>query len=110
HVVKMCQGMARLGHEVVLLVPRRPEVREDVPDVFAFYGVDPYFEIRRVSWPPAAGPLTPLNAAAMGWAARRIRPDLVYGRFAEATAVSAEFGLPVVFETHLPLRITGAAG
>src|SRR5262245_25212854 len=53
HVVKMCQGMARLGHEVVLLAPQRPEVRGDVADIFAFYGVDACFEIRRVSWPPA---------------------------------------------------------
>jgi glycosyltransferase involved in cell wall biosynthesis len=109
-VVKMCQGMARLGHEVVLLAPQRPEVRGDVHDIFAFYGVDPCFEIRRVSWPPAAGPLMPLGAAAMGWAARRLRPDLVYGRFPEATTASLELGLPVVFETHLPLRATGAAG
>jgi glycosyltransferase involved in cell wall biosynthesis len=109
-VVKMCHGMARLGHEVVLLVPDRPEVRRDVTDVYAFYGVEPCFEVRQVPWPPISGRLYYLCAATMALAARRFRPDLVYGRFPEATAASAELGLPVLFETHLPLGSTGLSG
>jgi glycosyltransferase involved in cell wall biosynthesis len=109
-VVKMCQGMARLGHEVVLLVPDRPEVRRNVADVHEFYGVDRCFEVRQVRWPPAAGRLYYLCAAAMAWAARGLRPDVVYGRFPEATAACAGLGLPVIFESHLPPRTTGVTG
>jgi glycosyltransferase involved in cell wall biosynthesis len=106
----MCQAMARLGHEVILLVPNRPEVRRDVASVYDFYGVEPCFDIQQVSWPPGTGRLYYLCAAAMGLVARRLRPDLVYGRFPEATLASAELGMPVVFETHLPLQRNGAAG
>lgn len=109
-VVKMCQGMARLGHEVILLAPDRAEIRRDVADVPAFYGVDPCFEFRRASWPSASGRLYYLSAAALAWAARKARPDLVYGRFPEATAASADLGLPVIFETHLPVRSGGLRG
>jgi glycosyltransferase involved in cell wall biosynthesis len=108
-VMKMCQGMARLGHEVVLLVPERPEVRRDV-DPHDFYGVDHCFEVHRVRWPPITGRLYYPCAAVMGLAARRIRPDLVYGRFPEGTLASASLGLPVIFETHLPHHSKGLAG
>jgi glycosyltransferase involved in cell wall biosynthesis len=109
-VVKMCQGLARAGHDVILLVPARPEVRRDVSDIHEFYGVDRCFEIRRVAWPSIPGRLYYLCALAMAWAAKRLRPELVYGRFLEATVASAELRLPVVFEYHLPPHSGGIAG
>jgi glycosyltransferase involved in cell wall biosynthesis len=105
-VVKMCQGMARLGHEVVLLAPDRPEVLKNV-DIFEFYGVDPCFEVRQMAWPPATGRFYYPCAMVMAGVARRLRPALVYGRFPEATAASAELGLDALFETHLPPPPTG---
>lgn len=105
----MCQGLARLGHEVTLFAPLRAEIRADVSDPFGFYGVEPTFTVRRVAW-KADGHGMLLCAAAMAWAARGARPDLVYGRFPEAVALSAELGLPAVLEAHLPLRTTGPLG
>jgi glycosyltransferase involved in cell wall biosynthesis len=108
-VMRMCQGLARLGHEVTLFAPLRAEIRPDVADPFGFYGVEPDFTFRRVAW-HAEGRGMLLCAGVMAWAARGTRPDLVYGRFPEAVALSAELGLPVVLEAHLPLRTTGPLG
>lgn len=108
-IVKMCQGMARLGHTVTLLAPRRAEVRADVTDLFGFYGVDPCFEFRRVPWTAEGRGVYPC-ALAMAWTAHRLRPDLVYGRFPEVVAATAELGHPVILETHLPLRTAGPIG
>jgi glycosyltransferase involved in cell wall biosynthesis len=110
HVVKMCQGMAHLGHQVRLLSPDRAEVRREVTDVHEFYGVDRSFTIERLEWPPAVGWLYYPCAVAMGLRAVRARPDLAYGRFPEAALAAAELGLPVIFETHLPLHHTGPIG
>jgi glycosyltransferase involved in cell wall biosynthesis len=107
--MKMCHGLASLGHEVTLFAPMRAENRADVADLFEFYGVEPIFRIRRVAW-SAEGRGLLLCAGATALAARRVRPNLVYGRFTEAVALSADLGLPVVLEAHLPLRTTGPLG
>ena len=105
----MCQGLARLGHEVTLFAPVRAENRADVADPFGFYGVEPAFRLRRVA-SSVDGRRLLLCAGAMAWAARGAQPDLVYGRFTEALALSADVGFPVVLEAHLPLRTTGPLG
>jgi glycosyltransferase involved in cell wall biosynthesis len=107
--MKMCQGLARLGHEVTLFAPIRAENRADVADPFGFYGVEAAFRLRRVA-SSVDGRRLLLCAGAMAWAAREAQPDLVYGRFTEALALSADLGFPVVLEAHLPLRTTGPLG
>ena len=42
-IMKMCEAFAKLGHEVKLLVPRR--VSHITDEAFAFYGIQPRFEI-----------------------------------------------------------------
>ena len=106
HVAKMCHAMARLGHEVTLFVPQRPETRMDVSDTYRFYGVGANFEIRRVPWPAMPGRRY-VSAIAMVRAALATAPTIVYGRFPDATYIAAVAGLPVVFESHLPPASTG---
>jgi len=106
HVMKMCQAFALSGHEVTLLIPHNRNREPGVDDVYAYYGVQSVFKIRRLLWldMKGGGYLYGLQA---GGAARLYKPDLVYGRFLSGCFFSALLGLPVVFEVHAPMRDSG---
>jgi glycosyltransferase involved in cell wall biosynthesis len=117
--MKMCEGMATLGHDVELLHPWRhqtdPVLAETDP--FIYYGIKHTFRLRTVSnwdvirlerWLPEPA-LRPLLAAhEVGWgllAARRAaqaNPDLIYTRNASFAYWAARLGLACAFEAHLP--------
>jgi len=80
HVMKMCQALARAGHEVVLFAPDNADGRELwADDPFAYYGVASNFTIEHLPWVRMSG-----RGYWYGWqAARRVRKsgfDLTYGR------------------------------
>jgi glycosyltransferase involved in cell wall biosynthesis len=109
HVIKMCHALAANGHAVTLLVPDKRDDRErGVVDIFGFYGVSPSFEILHHPWAPFKG-----RGFLFGWMAarraKRMRPDLVYGRDLPACYWSALMGLPVIFESHSPIEGQGIA-
>ena len=100
HVMKMCQAMARRGHEVRLLTLKRPEHEAvGVEDVFQYYGVDRCFELRPKAFPVLPGRQL-IYAVAAWWEAWRWGPDLVYGRYFPAMAVTGLTGFQVVWESH----------
>ncbi len=96
-VMRMCEALARRGHEVTLFA----RSGQDAGDPYATYGVTPCFDIaycRR----PAAGPAGALAYAvevrrAVG---QRRRADLFYSRHAWSLAAAAGPLVPVVFEAH----------
>ena len=56
HVVKMCQAFSRLGHDVMLIAPDVTRgVEADITDIYAFYGVDRCFELRKLPWRKVKG-------------------------------------------------------
>jgi hypothetical protein len=66
HVMKMCQAFSHLGHEVTLLAPDVVDGLEPgVSDLYAFYGVDPCFGLRKLPWRPVRG--SPSCKAASSW-------------------------------------------
>jgi glycosyltransferase involved in cell wall biosynthesis len=102
HVMKMCQAFAKNGHEVILLAPNdRKHYEPGVNDVYAYYGVERCFEIIKLPWLNFKGKGYFYGALA-AQNARRLKPDLVFGRNTIGCAFSAFMGLPVMFESHSP--------
>lgn len=105
HAMKMCSAYASLGHRVTLVLPDWQEgIESDVEDVFAFYGVAPKFEIRKVPlahW-RSLGFLH--HALLMPLVARSKQPVLVHSRgLTAAWGLTTLFRMPTIFETHQPI-------
>jgi glycosyltransferase involved in cell wall biosynthesis len=101
HVMKMCQAFGHLGHEVTLLAPDVTDGLEPgISDVYAFYGVDRCFELRKLPWRPVKGRGFIYGIEA-GRLASRLGVDAVFGRSLHACAVAARLGLPTTFDAHM---------
>ena len=100
HVMKMCQAMAKLGHQVRLLTLKRSDLEESgVDDIFAHYGVEPNFEVKPLPFPSVPGRQFVYGYRALR-EAKAWKPDLVYGRYFPAMAINALAGQPVAWESH----------
>ncbi len=102
--MKMCEAISHRGHTLTLFVPNLCDPDMSHEDVFAFYGVSALFRIER-HWLPttlgwAVGSV--IYALLSASAARRARPDLVYGRFLPSCYLTAVCGIPTLFEAHVP--------
>jgi len=101
HVMKMCEAFAHLGHDVRLLAPDVSEGLEPgVSDIYAFYGVERVFDLRKVPWRSIKG-----RGWIYGWEAgrdaRHLGADVVFGRSLHACAVAARLGLPTIWDAHM---------
>jgi glycosyltransferase involved in cell wall biosynthesis len=101
HVMKMCQALAGLGHEVLLFAPAVQDgIEPAIGDPFSFYGVRQCFELRKPPWRPVKG-----RAWIYGWEAarhaQRLAVDAAFGRCLHSCAVSARFGIPTVWDAHM---------
>lgn len=105
--MRMCNGLAQAGHEVVLVVPDRPLPVPVNEDPHAYYGIPASFRIDKIPWRLIAG-----RSYYYGYCAarhcRRLKPDLVYSRSNWEAMFSAWLGLPTVFEAHMAIggRVT----
>jgi len=98
--MKAVHALAQIGHQVTLVVPRRPALAEGQSppswnELAAFYGLTVPFEIR---W------LETRARRAFAWhavrLARRLRPDLLYLWPLPAAALGAWLRLPLILEMH----------
>lgn len=104
HVMKMCQALVRIGHDVVLFVPAKPDRMEKrVDDVFAYYGIDMRFRLSRVYRPSIKGRKYIYGYFAAR-AAAELEPDLIISRHLPSAFFATKHGLSVVFESHSPIR------
>ena len=107
HVMKMCQAFARNGHDVVLIAPdRKNDLKQGVEDVFAFYGVEKCFEIVKMPWLSIKGWSYSYGILA-GIKAKALKQDLVYCRNTVGCFFASLLGLPVILESHAPLKESG---
>lgn len=103
NTMKMCQAFAKNGHEVVLLVPNIKNLYEpNVANIYEFYGVDNCFDLRKLTFPNIPGKSI-YYACVIPNAVRKIKPELIYGRFLFGCFFAALQGYPVVFESHGPI-------
>jgi glycosyltransferase involved in cell wall biosynthesis len=101
HVMKMCQAFSSLGHEVVLVAPDvQSGLEPGISNPFAFYGVKPCFEVRKLPWRAFKG-----RGWIYGWEAARFAhhsaTDAVFGRCLHSCAVAARLGIPTVWDAHM---------
>ena len=107
HVMKMCQAFAKNGHDVTLIVPdRRREGVSGVSDIFSYYGVESCFTIERLPWVRVRG-RGYVYGYLGGKRARKLSPDLVYGRNTAGCFASALRGIRTIYEVHQPVGDLG---
>jgi len=98
-VMRMCEAIAKLGHDLLLLIrSEKTGIEANQDDIFSFYGVEKSFEIKR----------TPLRKKSIHGLiscvyARLKDAELCYTRSALAACLASRLGMPTVFEIHQPL-------
>ena len=96
-VMKVCQALAQLGHEVILLVPDMQPQRPSQEELAAYYGLEKTFEVR---W------LTTRSRRSFTWhairEARKEKPDLIYSWSPQSSVFALLHRLPLIFELHEP--------
>lgn len=101
HVMKMCQALSELGHDVTLVAPDvEIGIEPGVADIYGFYGVTPSFQLRKLPWRRFKG-----RGWIYGWEAgrfaARLGVDAAFGRSLHACAVAARSGLPTIWDAHM---------
>ncbi|MFF7107636.1 glycosyltransferase family 4 protein [Pseudomonas sichuanensis] len=106
HVMKMCQAFGAIGHQVTLIAPDKPSDLPTVSDLYAFYGVQPCFDVSKLVWANIKGRAY-LYGVLAGWRARQLKADLAFGRNLTACVAACMLGLPTIFESHAPIEDSG---
>ena len=96
-VMKVCQALTQLGHEVILLVPDMAPWGGTRDDLKSFYGLENTFEIR---WLKTASRRTFTWHAIRE--ARKYKPDFVYSWSPQSSVFALLHRLPLIFELHEP--------
>ncbi|HSB66256.1 MAG TPA: glycosyltransferase, partial [Anaerolineales bacterium] len=98
-VMKACQAISQLGHEVHLVLPKHKSQLKNI-NLASFYGLTTEFPI---DFLPSQPKLNRYDFAI--WSvrkARQIKADLAYIWFVQAGILSLLAHLPVIFELHGP--------
>ena len=92
-VMKACQALAQIGHDVTLLVPG---AKNTTVDLKQHYGLQTDFPIE---W------LSSSSRRMFTWdsvrRARALRADVIYSWFPQSAVFGLLGGMPVVFEIHI---------
>ena len=94
-VMKVCQALTQLKHEVILLLPEEKKVPPSRTKLAEYYGLEKTFEVR---WIKAS------SRRAFTWRAlreaRKYHPDLIYSWSPQSTVFSLLHRLPTIHEIH----------
>lgn len=102
HVMRMCQALASLGHQVSLVAMNGDRREPEVSDAYRFYDVEPAFDLLRLDRPRGISGL-PSYALHATLASRRIGADLVYARDVVTACLMRAFHRRIVVEAHRPI-------
>jgi len=106
HVMLMCEVFTKLGHEVMLIVPKDDENElKEVKDIWKYYGVCSRFDLRKIKIIQRLGGSIRKLSYAWGFKYRlkKFKPDLAYGRDYKACATAVSLGIPTCYEMHAPM-------
>ncbi len=98
HIMRMCEAISNLGHDVFLIVSNLSKYEEEV---FDYYGIVNSFNIQIIRVPDFNGK-TLLYSVKSAFYAKKFKPDIVISRYILPSLVSANLGLPVVYDSHGP--------
>ncbi len=109
-VMKMCQAIAALGHEVRLAVPAsgaaRPVDEAGWSELALHYGLQLEFPVEMLRATPNLRRYD-FGIRAVGWV-RSWNADLLYTRLPQAAAIGSLLGMPTIYEVHdLPQGFMG---
>jgi len=106
-VMKACQALVQLGHELTLIVPAAPSSVERPPsdEIASLYGLQVSFKIE---W------LSSINRRLFTWQAVQrahlLKPDLLYVWMVQSAVFGLRAHLPLIFEIHIqPSGLLGPA-
>ena len=104
HVMKMCQALAKNGHEVIFLAPNnKDKYTEDIENIFKFYAVEKNFKIKKISVFNIKGGTLFYIIGIFFYLLFNRCFDLVYGRFLYGCYIAALLKNDVIFESHSPV-------
>lgn len=119
--MKMCQAIAKLGHDVLLIaINRIGEMETDVKDIYHFYNVEKCFKIDYIDYAKTNRKINSqtyrrylkyklkakdhlLFRNSIFNFIRKYKPDLVFGRNLIGCDVATIFGHKTIFEAHKPI-------
>ncbi len=110
-VMKVCQAFTQLDHEVTLLLPDIPPVRDkrDWESLSVHYGLAARFQIEWLPVPALAGRRGYIHRAVLR--ARQLQADILYTRVIPAAVWGLLHRLPVILEMHeMPGGLFGPIG
>lgn len=108
HVMKMCQAFAKNWHNVMLFVPDKSDrMEKGVDDPFIHYGINPCFHLSKLYWPSIKGRRY-IYGYLSARAAAKVNPDIVISRYLPSAFFATKLGLPVIFESHFPISVSGS--
>lgn len=102
HVMRMCQALAREGHQVTLYGQAG---QENAGDIYAYYQVANCFDVVQCPAPgclPSALRGAVFTLSTLSRMLAGPRPDLLYGRLYTTVSLLSMTGIPVAFEAHGP--------
>ena len=100
-VLRMCEAMARAGHEVRLFARKgTPAMSSD--GIFSYYGIAPIFSLQLIAAPQAwfIGGILYGSRAAAAMFRDKWRPDIIYGRNLYALLAAPAGGADLYYESH----------
>jgi len=101
HVMKMCQALAKDGHDVVLVAQDSNPNESGVENVYDYYSVEPIFAIRKLSKPGIYGGRLIYDMKILLELITR-GYDLVYSRYLEGCFIATLLGYKTILEAHDP--------
>jgi len=99
HVMKMCQALAKCGHNVVLVAQDSKQYDLKIEDIYSYYSVEPIFEIRKLTKPRIYGGQRIYDMKILLELIKQ-KYDLVYGRYLEGCFLATSLGYRTIFEAH----------
>jgi glycosyltransferase involved in cell wall biosynthesis len=105
-VMKSCNALVQLGHDLTLIVPENPSIvnrKSEIVNLKSHYGLQTDFHIEWL----ASSSRRLFTWRAVG-RARALQPDLLYAWMIQSAVFGLLFKIPTVFEIHI--QPTGTLG
>ena len=99
HIMRMCEAIAKLGHEVFLIVSSRKKSEDEI---FEHYGIEKSFRLKIVRVPFIKGK-TIIYSVKAGLTAKSMKPHVLLGRNSISCASSALMGMRILYDSHGPV-------